>query len=170
MFRPGAQEFIKKMSTLYEIVIFTASVEAYAIPLMKKLDPENIATAIFWRDHCSQQGAMYVKDLSKLGRRLEDIILLDNSPNSYYYQPENGLPITNWYDNLADRELFNYYEILEALAFVPDVRDYLLSLKSDEQYDYIKAKDVISKIYSNAKTKPSQKSKLYIVIFHKKII
>lgn len=164
MFRPGAQEFIKKMSTLYEIVIFTASVEAYAMPLMKQLDPENIATGIFWRDHCSQQSAMYVKDLSKLGRRLEDVILLDNSPNSYYYQPENGLPITNWYDNPSDRELFNYYEILEALAFVPDVRDHLLSLKSDENFDYTKAREVISKIYSNAKAKPTYKSKHSLLI------
>jgi RNA polymerase II subunit A small phosphatase-like protein len=51
MFRPGAQEFLKKMSTLYEIVIFTASVEAYAIPLMKQLDPERLSTAILWREH-----------------------------------------------------------------------------------------------------------------------
>jgi RNA polymerase II subunit A small phosphatase-like protein len=51
MFRPGAQEFLKKMSTLYEIVIFTASVEAYAIPLMNKLDPERLSTAILWREH-----------------------------------------------------------------------------------------------------------------------
>jgi hypothetical protein len=101
---------------------------------------------------------MYVKDLSKLGRKLEDIILLDNSPNSYYYQPENGLPISNWYDDTADRELFNYYEILEALAFVSDVRDHLPKLKYDEQYDYSQATHVINKIYSSAKPKPTQKS------------
>ena len=72
---------------------------------------------------------MYVKDMSKLGRKLEDIILLDNSPNSYYYQPDNGLPILNWYDSPIDRELSNYYEFLEAIAFVPDVREYIKRVK-----------------------------------------
>jgi len=37
-----------------------------------------------------------VKDLSRLGRKLENIIIVDNSPNSYFFQPENALPSLNW--------------------------------------------------------------------------
>lgn len=151
MFRPGAQEFIIKMSKLYEIVVFTASVEAYAFPLMKALDKNNVCVQILCREHCSQQGAMYVKDMSKMGRRLEDLILLDNSPNSYYYQKENGLPIISWFDSPTDKELQNYTEILEALAFVPDVREYLPNLCSGDNYDYVKAKKILQEIYSQAK-------------------
>lgn len=80
------------------------------------------------REHCTQRGAGYVKDMSRLGRRLQDVILLDNSINSYILQPENGMPIENWYDSPVDRELDKYCEILEALAFVDDVREYLPKL------------------------------------------
>lgn len=79
---------------------------------------------------------MYVKDMSLIGRKLEDIIILDNSPISYMYQQENGLPIVNWYDSPTDRELNNYIDILEALAFVPDVRVYIPKLCNGEQIDY----------------------------------
>ena len=36
--RPGVDEFLEKMSNLYEIVIFTASLSQYAIPLIEQLD------------------------------------------------------------------------------------------------------------------------------------
>ena len=42
---------------------------------------------------------MYVKDMARMGRKLKDVILLDNSPISYIFQPENGMPIKNWYDD-----------------------------------------------------------------------
>ncbi|CAI2365650.1 unnamed protein product [Moneuplotes crassus] len=165
-FRPGAQEFIRKMSKLYELVVFTASVESYALPLMKKLDPDNLCSSILCRDHCTQQGAMFVKDMSKLGRSLEDVILLDNSPNSYYYQPENGLPIENWYDSLTDTELYNYYELLEALAFVPDVREYLPKVNSNEKFDFHRAKEVAKEIFNNSSS-PARSRTSKVSSYHK---
>lgn len=117
---------------------------------MKALDPDRLCTKILCREYCSQQGAMYIKDMSKIGRKIEDIILLDNSPNSYYYQPENGLPISNWYDSPTDRELFNYIEILEALAFVPDVRKHLPQLVDRDQLDYQKMRQVLKEIYNQS--------------------
>lgn len=40
MIRPGAIDFIKTMSKYYEIVVFTASMQGYARPVVEKLDPE----------------------------------------------------------------------------------------------------------------------------------
>jgi len=152
-----------KMAKLFEIVIFTASTEAYALPLMQKLDPNRISSAILCREFCTQQGAMFVKDMSKLGRKMEDIILLDNSPNSYYYQPENALPVLNWYDNPMDRELYKYYEFLEALAWVPDVRDFLPKVNKADNFDYQKAKEISTEISKNSQKQ--QKSKCKFLIF-----
>lgn len=59
---------------------------------------------------------MYIKDMERLGRSIEDVILLDNSPISYIFQPDNGMPIKNWYDDLNDKELFAYIPILEKLS------------------------------------------------------
>lgn len=84
--------------------------------------------------------------MSKLGRKLEDVILLDNSPFSYMLQKENGMPIVNWYDSHTDKELHQYAEILEALAGVPDVREYLPKLCNGDQLDYRKSKEVIKEL------------------------
>ena len=56
---------------------------------------------------------------------MKDLMILDNSPNSYMFQPENAVPILSWYDNMADRLLFHYIQIFQGLAVVPDVRDSL---------------------------------------------
>jgi len=64
--------------------------------------------------------------MARVGRRMEDIIIIDNSPNSYQFQPENGLPCISWYDDPNDRELFQFIPGLRLLAQVDDVRPVLL--------------------------------------------
>jgi len=59
-----------------------------------------------------------VKDLQKLGRPLSDVIIIDNSPLSSLFQPENALPCTSWYEDKNDRELLYLLPILEKLSKV----------------------------------------------------
>ena len=81
--RPGTEEFLTEMAKYYELVIFTASLSKYANPLMDILDPSTLCTSRLFREHCHYQNGVYMKDMSCLGRRIEDVILIDNSPNSY---------------------------------------------------------------------------------------
>ena len=81
--RPGTAEFLQEMAKCYEVVIFTASLSKYANPLMDILDPERYCTGRLFREHCVYMDRVYMKDMSQLGRRIEDVILIDNSPNSY---------------------------------------------------------------------------------------
>ena len=81
--RPGTKEFLEAMAKHYEVVIFTASLSNYADPLMDLLDPKGLCTSRLFREHCSFNGKFFVKDMSLIGRRMEDIILVDNNPNSY---------------------------------------------------------------------------------------
>lgn len=64
--------------------------------------------------------------MARLGRPLKDVIIIDNSPNSFLFQPENALPSINWYSDKTDKELNDFVPILEKLAFVNDVRPYLI--------------------------------------------
>lgn len=75
---------------------------------------------------------MYVKDLQKLGRPLSDVLIVDNSPLSSLFQPENALPCTSWYEDKNDRELLYLLPILEKLAKVPDVRQIIPQIKDEE--------------------------------------
>ena len=84
-----------------------------------------------------------MKDMTKLGRRMEDIILIDNSPNSYKLQPENALPCTSWYDDLNDSELYTYIPLLVGLSTIPDVRQVLSVIHQDHVVNMQLAMDMV---------------------------
>lgn len=77
MKRPYVDEFIEKMANLYELVIFTASISAYANPLIDRLDPRRLISHRLFREHCVSTSGSFIKDLKKLGRDLRDVIILD---------------------------------------------------------------------------------------------
>jgi RNA polymerase II subunit A small phosphatase-like protein len=70
-----------------------------------------------FREHCTFYNNAFVKDLTRLGRQMHDVIIVDNSPIAYLFQPENALPIISWYDNMDDKELPRLSLILERLAY-----------------------------------------------------
>ena len=49
------------------------------------MDPNNIVAARLFRDDCTFYRGMFVKDLKRLGRDLDRVIIVDNSPNSYLF-------------------------------------------------------------------------------------
>ena len=143
LIRPGIQNFLKKLAKLYEIVIFTASVSKYADPLLDIIDKNNYCSHRLFREHCSMMGITYIKDLKKLGRDLKDVVIVDNSPLSYSFNKENGIPILAWFNDKNDKELYNLLPILEFLSIVNDVRDYIKEIVINDTVCFDKAIDVI---------------------------
>jgi Dullard-like phosphatase family protein len=123
--------FLKKMSKLYEIIFYTASVKVYANLVIDYIDPDMIGTSRLFRDHCKQIEGSFVKDLENIGRDLKKTIIIDNSPIAYCLHPNNGLPIKSFYDDIDDRELLNIMPILEYLADVDDVQVAIKNLVDD---------------------------------------
>lgn len=124
--RPGAHEFLTRLSELFEIFIFTASKKEYADACIDFLDPEaKLIKHRFYRDSCIPvNNKVYVKDLGIfLNRKQENIILVDNSFYSFCNQPKNGVLINSFYDDQNDCELQNLLNYLENyLLHAPDVR------------------------------------------------
>lgn len=75
--RPGLEEFLQKCCELFEVVIFTASLSVYADPLLDILDPHNQISFRLFRESCSYVNGTYIKDLSKLGRDLKKVVIVD---------------------------------------------------------------------------------------------
>lgn len=118
--RPGVDEFLLEMAKHYEIVIYTASLNKYADPLLDLLDPHKVIRSRLFRESCVYYEGNYVKDLSLLDRDLSQAIIIDNSPSSYVFHPENAIDCSSFIDDPADRELD---QIGAFLAGIKDTRD-----------------------------------------------
>lgn len=63
----------------------------YADPVADLLDQWGVFRARLFRESCVFHRGNYVKDLSRLGRELSNVIIVDNSPASYIFHPENAV-------------------------------------------------------------------------------
>ncbi|KAF8967818.1 NLI interacting factor [Flammula alnicola] len=123
--RPGVDNFLKQMGEIYEVVVFTASLSKYADPVLDKLDIHSVVAHRLFRESCYNHKGNYVKDLSQLGRPIADTIILDNSPASYIFHPNNAVPVSSWFNDPHDAELTDLIPFLADLTSVPDVRGVL---------------------------------------------
>jgi RNA polymerase II subunit A small phosphatase-like protein len=123
--RPGCEEFLAAVGERYEVVLFTASLAKYADPLLDLLDTGNVIRSRLFREACVFHEGSYVKDMSLLGRSPANTIIVDNSPASYLFQPENALPCDSFIDDMADTELYSLADFLIRIAGVADVRQAL---------------------------------------------
>eukprot|EP01061_Rhynchopus_euleeides_P025893 TRINITY_DN4212_c0_g1_i13.p1 TRINITY_DN4212_c0_g1~~TRINITY_DN4212_c0_g1_i13.p1 ORF type:complete len:253 (+),score=98.63 TRINITY_DN4212_c0_g1_i13:115-873(+) len=116
--RPFVDEFIRFCAPRFEVVVFTASLSKYADPLLDELDPgrQHLGTHRLFREHCSHTNGAYVKDLSLLGRPLQKICIIDNSPVAYLFQSHNALPCTSWFEDKSDTELRDFQPMLDELS------------------------------------------------------
>ena len=121
--RPGVDKFLIDMAEHYEIVIYTASLDKYADPLLDLLDPKKTIRTRLFRESCVYYEGSYVKDLSLLDRDLSQAIIVDNSPASYIFHPENAIDCSSYIDDPRDRELDQIGLFLKGVKDVKDVRN-----------------------------------------------
>eukprot|EP00746_Dinoflagellata_sp_MGD_P081511 gnl/MRDRNA2_/MRDRNA2_32416_c0_seq2.p1 gnl/MRDRNA2_/MRDRNA2_32416_c0~~gnl/MRDRNA2_/MRDRNA2_32416_c0_seq2.p1 ORF type:complete len:233 (-),score=50.33 gnl/MRDRNA2_/MRDRNA2_32416_c0_seq2:47-745(-) len=67
------------------------------------------------------RGTQYLKDLTAITQKLNNVVLVDNNPISFVCQPCNGIPIPDFVGE-PDNELDQVLSLLRQLQNVPDVR------------------------------------------------
>lgn len=123
--RPGLKLFLKKMSLLYEIVVFTASTERHANPLIAAIDKKKrFFSGVLYRQSCVNCNGMYVKDLRvfKEHRNPKDIVIVDDSLISIAFNLDNGIVVKPYSGESDDDELTLLTNYLTTLAVVEDLR------------------------------------------------
>lgn len=124
----------------------------YADALIDCFDKKGQIKHRFYRHHCTKNKTSYIKDLSKLGRSLNDIIFIDVSPlltkDTAYcmkLQPQNGLVIKPFYLEMRDKELMRLIPLLTFLSGVENVRtvkEWARKFVSEESFEYTDRKGV----------------------------
>jgi len=130
--RPGVDQFLQRLGPLFEIVVFTASLAKYADPVLDLLDSTKVVHHRLFREACTNYKGNFVKDMSRLGRDLKHCLIIDNSPSSYLFHPENAIPCETWYDDEHDTELVDLIPVLENISKVDNVCTYLQSIKKKD--------------------------------------
>ncbi|KAI3719714.1 hypothetical protein L6452_20616 [Arctium lappa] len=121
--RPYLRTFLERVSEMFHIVVFTASQSIYANQLLDTLDPDRkFISRRAYRESCIFADGSYTKDLTVLGVDLAKVVIIDNSPQVFRLQVNNGIPIKSWFDDPSDCALISLLPFLETLVDAEDVR------------------------------------------------
>ena len=117
VFRPGLFNFLNNLLKLKcELIIFSSSNKGRADKLIDEIEKnKKYFKKRLYRENCTLIGSAYIKDISKLGRDLSKVIIIDNDLACFYLQQENGILIKPFNGNNNDKILDNLYDILNII-------------------------------------------------------
>ena len=141
-FRPYLSEFLACMKNFFELIVFTAATQDYADPIIDAIEQKGtVFDYRLYRIHTNIIENDFVKDLSKLGRDMSRIIIVDNMEQNYKLQPENGITIRPfWGKDTNDMALYDLITILTTI--VKNNMDVRIGIRNFKE-------DIISKVTSN---------------------
>ena len=116
--RPGIFKFLEEVSKYYELVLFSEASEDYVNLIMNSFE-DNIKYFNYklYRQHTIIMNQDFLKDLTRLGRPLNTIIIVDNMPQNFRLQKINGIAIKSfWGDDNNDKVLLDLASILVKIA------------------------------------------------------
>ena len=132
--RPFLIEFLEEISFYYELILFTTSTEYFSKPIIKAIEEnKKYFDFIFYREYAIIVGSNFVKDLTRVGRPLDSTIIVDNMPQNFRLQKENGIQIKPFFaQDPNDNTLIELMDILIEIAKSGvDVREGLANYRND---------------------------------------
>ena len=125
--RPGLLDFLQELSRFCEVMLFTASMGEYAIPILQAIDPDGIFFhKTFFREHTIRtMDSPFAKNLQLTERPLERVVIVDDDPDAFSMQPHNGICVPKFWGNANDNVLLSsVLPLIRKLSNLEDVRDY----------------------------------------------
>ena len=95
--RPGLDEFFRTCADRCEVVVWTAGLRAYAQAIIRNIDKNNVVQHCIYRHNKWFTGqAGYRKDLAALGRPLDKVIIVENTPDCIRGYQQNGILVEDY--------------------------------------------------------------------------
>merc|ERR1711920_332107 len=90
------------MAQYYEIVLYSPSIDAIADPVVNSLDKSVCIMHRLYRDACHFKSGHYIKDLNRLNRNVNRMILIDDDEQAAEFNPNNLIRVKP-YEDPTDR-------------------------------------------------------------------
>lgn len=139
--RPGLISFLTGVKPYYEIISFSKLAKNYSKIIIEQIEEKRkLFDYNLYREHCILVGRKFEKDISKIGRDMRKIIIVDDMIENLELHKENGILISPYEgdDNKEDRVLYELKKLLILFYNLgyEDLRNALRSYK-DEIYEKI---------------------------------
>ena len=134
--RPGIFSFLNSVKPLYELVAFSSETREFSEVILNEIEKnKKFFDFKLYKDHCTLYKNRFVKDITKLGRDIRKIIIVDDDENNFVLNKENGIKIKPFLgeENNNDTSLFELKKILilfERMG-LDDVRKGIKSYEKD---------------------------------------
>ena len=134
--RPGIFSFLNSVKPLYELVAFSSETREFSDVILNEIEKnKKFFDFKLYKDHCTLHKNRFVKDITKLGRDIRKIIIVDDDENNFVLNKENGIKIKPFLgeENNNDTSLFELKKILilfERMG-LDDVRKGIKSYEKD---------------------------------------
>jgi RNA polymerase II subunit A small phosphatase-like protein len=130
--RPGVRSFLNNIDQHFAIGIWSSASDDYVAEIVEHIMPETIEPAIIWgRSKCTMKrdyefdryyAEKRLDKLKKKGFVLEQILLVDDSPEKARINYGNAIYIKDFTGDPNDKELQYLYNYLLTLKTVDNVR------------------------------------------------
>ena len=112
-FRPNLFPFLNDIKPFCELITFTSASKEYAQPIINEIEFKNkYFDYNFFREHSIICGNDFVKDISRIGRDMKKIIIIDNMEENFRLNKKNGIKIAPYYGDDSDNVLNELKKIL----------------------------------------------------------
>ena len=112
-FRPGLFSFLTDIKPFCELITFTSASKEYAQPIINEIELKNkYFDYNFFREHSVIYGNDFVKDISRIGRDMKKIIIVDNMKENFRLNLENGIKIAPFNGDINDNILYELKNLI----------------------------------------------------------
>ena len=103
--RPGLFSFLSSIKPFYELISFTNESKYSSDSIIKQIEAKNkYFDYNLYREHLTFNGKEFIKDITKLGRNIKKIIIVDNIANNFKLTPGNGIQIAPFFSDNSEKD------------------------------------------------------------------
>ena len=145
--RPGLFSFLNILKPIYELISFTNESKEYSDKLLKEIESnKKYFDFNLYREHNILIGRNLVKDISKIGRDMKRIVIVDKLYENIKATPKNGILIKPYFGerDKGDTVLFELKKLLILFHKMgyEDIRIAIKNYENDIKYKITRDNDI----------------------------